>query len=239
MSLERARRLTYRLIQAVCLAIVWPFTGLRVEGRHYVPRVGPLLVVSNHVNLLDIIVIGIAVPRLMTFMAKTELFRVPLLGGVMRFHLTFPVDRGAADRQAIRTALTRLEEGYPVCVFAEGTRSRSASLARGLPGAGLLALRSSAPVLPVGISGTDRPFRLWPRPTVVVRIGPPFTVERPSDGHLDSQAATDQIMYRVAEMLPPTYRGIYALPPEMLADASVAGRRAARRVGAAPDEEQP
>lgn len=223
------RHLSYRLIRAFFYAVFWLLTGVRIEGQEHVPSSGPLLVVSNHLNTFDPAIVGVAVPRVISFMAKIELFRVPLLGGIMRFHLSFPVDRGAADRQAIRMALARLEEGYAVCMFAEGTRSRHHALARGLPGAGLLAARSAAPILPVGVAGSERLSRLWPRPTLVIRIGPPMHIQRPEQGHVDHQAAVDQIMFAIAELLPPSYRGVYAEPPAVLVTGDTVRPRQVRQ----------
>jgi 1-acyl-sn-glycerol-3-phosphate acyltransferase len=191
-------------------ALVWLATGWRVAGREHVPRTGPLLVVCNHLHNADPFLISVAVNRPICYMAKVELFRVPLLGWIIDLFGAFPIARGAADRQAIKTALELVEAGCAVGVFPEGTRSRSGSMKRGLAGIGLLAARSRAPILPVAIAGSERALRLWPRPTVRVTIGRPLELAETRLAGRHYQAIVDEIMTEIARLLPPAYRGYYA-----------------------------
>lgn len=160
--------------------LTFPFYfRFKVRGRENVPRKGPLLVASNHVSYLDPPVVGVAVPRILHYMAKSELFRIPVFNGLIRFLNAFPVRRGKPDRRALRYTLELLRMGEAVLTFPEGTRSKDGNLKPPEPGTGFVALLSRAPVLPVAVIGTDKalpsgcPF-LLPR-RIEVRIGRPMT----------------------------------------------------------------
>ena len=120
-------------------------------GKHNVPSQGALVVVANHGSHLDPPLLGHALGRPVAFMAKAELFNVPLLGAVIRACGAYPVRRGASDREAIRSATSCLEQGWATGVFLDGTRQQDGRLNAPLPGAALLAARSGAPLLPVAI----------------------------------------------------------------------------------------
>lgn len=201
------------------------FTGLfrvllrfHVEGAERVPREGGVLVVSNHLHNADPLLMCVAFPRPLHYMAKKELMSVPVIGRLIRFAGAFPVDRGRADRQAIQQAGSRLEQGIAVGMFPEGTRSVSRRIERVLPGAGLIALRGNAPIVPAAIWGSERlPFNGAKQVRdhgggrgVTIRFGEPFTLEPKADGkRLTSEEAIDEAMRRVADLLPEAYRGIY------------------------------
>ncbi len=199
---------------------LWLLAGFRVTGVRNVPRSGPLIVVSNHLHNLDPLVVAVAIPRPVHFMAKVELFRVPVLGPLIRFVGAFPIERGQADRKAIRQAEETLAQGIALGIFPEGTRSVTAAMSKPLAGGALIALRSGAPILPVAVTGTEHlPFNGGKAPkrrfrrAVRVTIGEPFTVARTVVGQrVTSEAATDLMMRRVADLLPEGYRGIYADP---------------------------
>jgi 1-acyl-sn-glycerol-3-phosphate acyltransferase len=197
------------------------FMRLEVHGRANVPRTGPLVVCSNHVHNFDPVVVGAAIPRALLYMAKKELFAVPGLRQLIRFYGAFPIDRGAADRAALRYAVNAVTEGFALLMFPEGTRSSTGKIERVLPGAAFVSLRTGAPVLPVAVTGTQAmPFdkksvktgeKRRFRPRVTVTIGEPFTIGVGPDGkRLSMEAATDEMMRHVAALLPPEYRGIYA-----------------------------
>lgn len=208
------------LLMWVLSGILRPLVGFRIVDVDRVPMHGPLLVVANHLSNADPPLLSIAFPRPLFFMGKSELFRIPLLGGFLRRFGGFPVERGTPDRAALRHALDVLNQGHAVAIFPEGGRSRACSMIPGLPGVGLVALQSGAPVLPVAITGTEF-FPVngdWPprRPRnvprgVTIRYGDPFLVPERVDGkRVTSQEATQLIMVRVAELLPERYRGVYS-----------------------------
>ena len=186
---------------------------VKVEGLENIPAAGPLLLVSNHLNLVDPPVLGALLPRRIVFMAKEELFHVPVIGWVVKWYGAFAVRRGQADRQALRSAIEVLRQGGVVGVFPEGTRSKTGRMNRAHAGAALIATLSGASVLPVAITGTDKlrsPLSLFTRPTITVRVGKPFTLGRSGSGKDDLDAMTTLIMGRVAALLPQERRGYYA-----------------------------
>jgi 1-acyl-sn-glycerol-3-phosphate acyltransferase len=134
--------------------------GFRVLGARNVPRKGPLIVSPNHVSHLDPPAAACALPRKLSFMAKAELFDHKLFGALIRSFGSFPVRRGEGDMEAIRTAIRMLNEGHAVLMFPEGTRGDGKHLLPFNKGVGMIAKRSGAAVLPVGISGTHRK---WPK----------------------------------------------------------------------------
>jgi 1-acyl-sn-glycerol-3-phosphate acyltransferase len=212
-------------LRAALLAMLRLVLRLRVEGLDRVPATGPVLVVSNHLHNADPILNVIAFPRPVHYMAKKEAFGFPLFRWVLRWGGAFPVDRGKADRAAIRRAEATLAHGIAIGIFPEGTRSLTRALQPAHAGAGLLALRSGAPVLPMAITGTERlPFngakgRVQAQVPlsdpghrgVRIRFGELFKVPAQLDGRrVTPEEATEIIMVEIARLLPPDYRGVYA-----------------------------
>lgn len=195
--------------------LLWLLTSTRVIGLDNIPRRGPVIVLANHMNFIDPPILGALLRRKVIFMAKTELFRKPLLGWVVKHYDAFPVKRGEPDHRALRQALKVLADGGALGMFPEGTRSKTGILQRGHTGAALIALRSGAPIVPVAITGTNGVLR-WPnillRPAVTVNIGPAFSLSAPAPrGNRESLVeATDDMMRRLAILLPPDLRGEYA-----------------------------
>lgn len=197
---------------------------MTVRGRQYVPRTGPLIVASNHLHNFDPMVVGVAMPRPLFYMAKKELFAVGAAGRIIGFFGSFPIDRGTADRAALRYAVHVVEDGFALCMFPEGTRSVTGKIERVLPGAAFVALRTGAPILPVAVTGTQTlPLdakaakagkKRRGRADVTVTFGPTFHLGTDAAGkRLSMETATDEIMRHVAALLPPQYRGIYGDAP--------------------------
>ena len=191
-----------------------PLLRVEVHGREHVPSTGPMIVASNHISFLDPPLAGAYVPRELRFMAKQELFEPPVLRHVVSGYGAFPIRRGEADTQALKYSLRTLRAGGAIFLAPEGTRSPDRQLQKGKRGVAMLAARTGAPIVPVGISGQEHWLRLlrqFRRAQVQIRIGTPFTValpdKRPDRATLT--AMTDAIMQRVAAQLPAPYRGVY------------------------------
>lgn len=167
------------LYHAFKWSVVSPVLHLYLRGRVYgtenVPQKGPLVVVSNHASDFDPPILSCAMSRPVAYMAKEELFRVPVLKQAIELYGAYPVKRGAADRGAIRSALKCLSEGWAVGVFLEGTRTPDARIANPKLGAALIAGKAKVPLLPVSLWGTEAIFKKGspvPRSSpVTVRIG--------------------------------------------------------------------
>lgn len=189
----------------------------RIEGVEHIPRTGAFILVSNHCSNLDPPILGWAsghhVGRVVHFMAKIEMRGWPVVGYLATQAGVFFVRRGEGDRAAQRFSMKALADGRPLALFVEGTRSRDGHFKAGKPGAALLAMRSGAALLPVGIAGTHRIFpgrSRWPHPTrVTVRFGAPFTLAADSEGRLDRVAlkeGTERIMQAIEALLPEAQR---------------------------------
>jgi cytidylate kinase len=228
-------RLGSLILRVIARAII----RIRVEGDlSAIPESGPLIIVANHASSADPVLIGAflngRLHRPLNWLGKRELVEMPVIGWFMRQAAIHPVDRATADVGAFRTAIRVLESGNILTVFPEGTRSPDGVLQEVREGVAVLALRSGAPVLPVGVADSDK---VWPKgamlPTpgrsITVRYGRPFVVadELPEsvkgNRREAKEAATRLIMSRIAELLPPRQRGIYgaAVEPATLETAAI------------------
>jgi len=181
------QHLTKALFVALTRAVYRP----AVEGREYVPRTGPVIFAANHLSAVDSFLIPILAPRLVAFIAKAEYYEQPGLDGfLMRKALaalgTVPVPRGEyrAAQAALDSALEVLRQGKAFGIHPEGSRSRDGRLYRGRVGVAWLALASGAPVVPVGLIGTEKmmPVGGWlpRRVPVTVRFGKPMSFDPPT-----------------------------------------------------------
>jgi 1-acyl-sn-glycerol-3-phosphate acyltransferase len=167
----------------------------RIEGAENVPPTGPLIVVANHASDFDPPIISNCVRRPVSYMAKEELFKVPVLGRAIELYGAYPVKRGSADRSAIRAALAQLQAGWAIGVFLEGTRTPDARIHHPKLGAAMIAAKVQAPLLPVSLWGTQAIIpkgTKLPRPVpVTVRIGQ-VIVPPPSGDRAELEAVTQQ-----------------------------------------------
>jgi 1-acyl-sn-glycerol-3-phosphate acyltransferase len=152
---ERATSL-YAGARILLRAFFRVFNRWEVVGRDLVPAEGGVLLVANHTSYADPPVVGTASPRPVNFMAKAELFSIPLLGWVIKRTHAFPVRRGAGDREALRRAIRLLKEGKVLLIFPEGTRSPDGRLIAAEQGAAFIALSAGVQVVPVALDGADR-----------------------------------------------------------------------------------
>ncbi len=226
--------LAFRFLNLVIrLVVALTRTRLVVEGIEHLPDLGGVIVASNHLSIADPPLICLAVwraaGRRVRYMAKAEAMETPIMGPALRAYGGFGVRRGQADREAYRMSRAVLDTGDWLGLAPEGTRSRRATLGEPMPGVALLAVRSGAPVLPIGIAGSER---TWPigarRPhfgtTVTVRFGPALDLRASGSGADDATAAasgtaagvdrraaleasTEAMMRAIAALLPASYRG--------------------------------
>ncbi len=207
--------------------LYWPMRALlramfrvgrwHVEGLEHVPQEGPLIIASNHINLLDAPLVMASLPiGPITVLAKAEFQRwYSPAGWLLRTVDVIFVRREQLDRQALRAAIRVLEEGGRIGLAPEGTRSRTGALQRGREGVAYLALRTGAPVLPAAVWGHERflkDLRRGQRPEYWVRFGPLVRLAPDSNKPRSAQLAegTERIMRALAALLPPAYRGVYA-----------------------------
>ncbi|MBA7642767.1 1-acyl-sn-glycerol-3-phosphate acyltransferase [subsurface metagenome] len=202
---------TARLMARIILLLA---TRWQVKGKENIPGKGPLLIVANHLNLADPPLVAVSLTRKAIFMAKEEVFRSRFSSYFISSFGAFPVHRGQLDRKALRQAERVLADGLALVMFPEATRSKNAQLQPAFPGSALIALRSGAPILPVGITGTEKmkgPFWMFRRPRVTVNIGHPFHLPSVNGKVTKTELAelTKFIMGRIAELLPVKHRGNY------------------------------
>ncbi|MSQ30104.1 MAG: 1-acyl-sn-glycerol-3-phosphate acyltransferase [Dehalococcoidia bacterium] len=197
------------------------FARWEIVGRDLVPPTGPIIMVSNHVHIMDPPLVAASAHRRVHPMAKRELFEVPLIGWWFWLWGAFPVRRFSGDMGALRVARNYLRNNEIVLMFPEGTRSRGAGMRPALPGAAMVAVLAKAPVVPVAITGSriTIPGIFWQwvyrgRPRIRVEFGQPFTFDGLRADSEGVEVATDAIMRRIAAMLPETYRGAYGAGSE-------------------------
>ncbi|MCL6636130.1 MAG: 1-acyl-sn-glycerol-3-phosphate acyltransferase [Peptococcaceae bacterium] len=187
----------YRFARFVCRIVLTVLRRWEVRGAENLPASGGLVLVANHVSYWDPVVVGCAFNRPVHFMAKAELFNIPLLSPLIRALGAFPVRRDRSDRSAIRTAVKLLEEGHIVGVFPEGTRSRTGELMKPHLGAALLAAKAGVPMLPVALSGTRGVLG-----KVRVYVGSPvFIAGGAKAAKSGLETASDEVMARIAGLL--------------------------------------
>lgn len=188
------QRATARLLIGPVLSA---YHRLTVEGRQNVPKEGPVIIVANHLSLIDPPLIAYACDRPMAYIAKQELFAIPVISQVIRFYGAISVDRESPDHSTFKAARFALEAGWALAMFIEGTRQKKAGIL-GTPhrGPAFVAHMQSVPLLPVGIVGTDRAWG-----PARARIGKPLSARA------DLDATTWELMESLADLTG------FALPP--------------------------
>jgi len=181
-----------------------------------VPESGPLILVANHINFLEVpLVYTHLQPRPVTGFAKAETWDNPAMAQLFNLWNAIPLHRDEADIQAIRRALRVLAKGGILAVAPEGTRSGDGRLRRGQPGIVTLALRSQAPILPMVYYGGEKfhnNIKRLKRTDFHIAVGKVFYLSAKGKRvtRLVRQQMVDEIMYTLAALLPPQYRGDYS-----------------------------
>ncbi len=231
------QQVALQLARTARLAIT-PYARFEIEGAEHLPAEGPAIVVANHRSYFDPIALGVAVAergRPVRFLGKKEVFDAPVVGDVARAMGGIRVERGSGSDEPLREATVALAAGEMVAMMPQGTIPRGRAFfdpeLKGRWGAARLAAASGAPIVPMGLWGTEA---VWPRssrvpmvwnvvtpPTVSVRVGAPFHVTGD-----DPDADTERIMAAIVDLLPPEARVAREPTPEELARAYPAGHTA-------------
>ncbi|RWR14991.1 lysophospholipid acyltransferase family protein [Siminovitchia fortis] len=186
----------YQFSKTVVNSILRPLYRIEVRGIENFPKSGGVLLCTNHISNLDPPVVGITCPRPVSFMAKEELFRVPILKSILPNVKAFPVKRGMSDRGALRKGLSLLKEGEVLGLFPEGTRSKTGKVGKGLAGAGFFALRSDAEIIPCAIIGPYKPFK-----KLKVVYGKPIDFTGLKKEKISVEDATEIIMGEIKKII--------------------------------------
>ncbi|MYL48449.1 1-acyl-sn-glycerol-3-phosphate acyltransferase [Halobacillus litoralis] len=185
----------YKLGKALCSIILYPMYRIKVVGKKNIPAKGPVIICSNHISNVDPPVVGITSSRNIYFLAKEELFKNPVIGGILKKVHAFPIKRGMRDRNALRKGLDILKEGHALGLFPEGTRQKSGEIGKGLAGAGFFALRSEAAIVPCAIIGPYKKFK-----TLKVVYGEPIDMTEYREQKASAQVVTDRIMEEIRQL---------------------------------------
>jgi 1-acyl-sn-glycerol-3-phosphate acyltransferase len=193
---------------------------IHVQGWENIPADGPVVMMGNHINVLDpVVMISFYPDRDIVPLAKLEAFGQPLIRYFVRHWGAIAINRGEADLKALKTALEHLKSGYVVMLYAEGHRSET-GLKQGEEGSVYIALKTDALVVPVAIWGTEVFPMGWlkslHRINVYIRFGKPFRFKHEGDKfpREEFREMTDEAMYRIAELLPEQWRGVYSDLPQ-------------------------
>jgi 1-acyl-sn-glycerol-3-phosphate acyltransferase len=205
----------YRLVRGVVGFLLRLLCRFEIKGGEHVPSQGPYLLLVNHLHWLDPPALAVAFPYRSHLFAAEKWERHWLLGPFLGSLGAIFVNRGEVDRQALRKAMAILRGGGVLGMAPEGTRSKTGGLQQGRSGAAYMAFRTGARLVPTVITGQEKVFpSLWRlrRATVHLVFGPPFAPP-PVDGKATSAQVhefSEEIMYRMAAMLPANYRGVYS-----------------------------
>ena len=212
-----------RAILQVLIGILFRILGrVKVSGKENIPAKGSYMLVFNHVSMFDAPFIIAFWPIAIEILGAVELWGRRGQDVVVRLYAPIPIHRGEIDRDALGMALKALRSGAPLMISPEGGRSHQPGMRRAKAGVVYLAERTGVPILPVGVTGTLDDFftraKKGARPEVQLLIGKPFFL--PEDSQFPGvaprdvrQAKADYILYQVAALLPPEYRGVYAVTP--------------------------
>ncbi len=213
--------MTLRILRVLIRLLLNLIGRYEIRGRVHVPLTGGMILASNHIGILDIVMVYFGIDRTDLFIPVAEKWEKV---GWIRWlgkHLNFLfVDRYNPDLKAMRKMIALMEQGKCLAIAPEGTRSRIGSLNEGKPGVAYLAARSGFPIVPVAITGTEDKLVLsnlkhLRKSNITLTGGEPFIIPPLPNKDRDAalKNATDEIMCRIAALLPERYRGVYAEHP--------------------------
>lgn len=214
-------RITFKVVRGILRFLYWALTDVHYEGLEHFPRQGGALITINHQSMLDTPVFFILPHRDDMTALVTDKYKKNFLvnlfvnwcGGIW-------IDREKADFTAMRQAIQKMREGYLIGIAPEGTRSKTGGMIPAKMGAALLAERGNVPIIPVGITGTEDAvarIKRFRRPTITIHFGEAFTLPPTARDtrEADMQRNTDEIMCRIAALLPESYHGVYKDHPRL------------------------
>jgi 1-acyl-sn-glycerol-3-phosphate acyltransferase len=210
----------YYFVRKIISIILHVFSNVTVEGAGIIPADGGFLLTTNHLSYIDPPLLLISIPRRIRVFAAEKYRRNPFLRWLFDGMGCVWVRQFEADHEALREAIRHLRDGGIIGISPEGTRSKQThALIRARGGAALLASRSGAPVVPVAVRGTEtfvNDLLHLRRPRIAVRIGTPYRLTiSPRAKGAELEKGTDEIMFAIAALLPPAYRGEYAELPRL------------------------
>ena len=201
----------YNICDAALMCTFKAFGDFKVSGKENVPKDVPIILVSNHLSIIDPPLCASAVGKEPRFLAKKELFKFPS-NVLLKYYGAFSINRGFTDIKAFKWSKEQLKGNKSLLVFPEGTRSNNGKLKQGYNGAIILALATESILLPVSVTGTEKCKNflqfLYPKMKVRITIGNPFTLDNiPKDRNKNFiKSATNEMMMRIANILPEKYK---------------------------------
>jgi len=211
--------ITERLLNATLWGLLHTFVKIDADELEKIPAKGPVLLFLNHINFMEGPIVYTHLqhlqPRALTGFAKIEFWDNPITAFLFNTWEAIPLKRGEADLSAIKAAVARIKMGHIFAMAPEGTRSRSGRLQRAHPGIAMLGYMSAVPIIPMACYGHENyknDFKRLRRPKFHLSVGEPFRLnagDKKIKGAVRQQMA-DEMMYRLAIMLPEQYRGEYA-----------------------------
>ncbi len=213
--------MTRETLQAIMKAVLLNVAHVEYCGVEHLPKEGPVIVATNHMSRMDTLYLFTNPGRTdITALVADKYLKYPIFNWILKTGGVVWLDRDKADFTAFRKAAEIIRSGVAMGIAPEGTRSQIGQLQEGKPGTALLAVRTNTVIVPVGIAGTDTFFKrllTFRRPRVTLTFGPPLKLPPLERDTRDTQLQqyTDEIMCRIAALLPPSYRGFYKDHPRV------------------------
>lgn len=207
------KRIFRRLAVPILRFLFKLLSKVEVRGRENVPAEGPVIIAINHLGHLDAPLVVAFAPREVEGIALADLYKVPVVGQLLRLYGTIPVHRDQFDRNVINLSLKALAQGKALALAPEARRSPSKALEKARKGVAYLAMKGQVPVVPTAITGTEDALEKLlklQKPRITLTFGRPITPPPFLRDKAALESFTEKIMREIAAMLPPQYRGYYS-----------------------------